>query len=65
LRKSLAFAFGLQRVILPKANAKDLRKLPDPVRNAMEFILVERFVEVIHNAIPGLDLVYTTTEVGV
>jgi ATP-dependent Lon protease len=56
---------GLQRVILPKANAKDLRKLPDPVRNAMEFILVERFVEVIHNAIPGLDLVYTTTEVGV
>jgi len=56
---------GLQRVILPKANAKDLRKLPDPVRNAMEFILVERFVEVIHNAIPDLDLVYTTTEVGV
>jgi len=56
---------GLHRVILPKANAKDLRKLPDPVRNAMEFILVERFVEVIHNAIPDLDLVYTTTEVGV
>jgi hypothetical protein len=30
----------------------------------MTFILVERFVEVIHNAIPDLDLVYTT-EVGV
>ncbi len=56
---------GLKRVILPKANAKDLRKLPDAVRDAMEFILVERFVEVIHNAIPDLDLVYTTTEVGV
>jgi len=55
---------GLQRVIIPKANAKDLRKLPDAVRDAMTFILVERFVEVIHNAIPDLDLVYTT-EVGV
>jgi ATP-dependent Lon protease len=55
---------GLQRVIIPKANAKDLRKLPEAVRDAMTFILVERFVEVIHNAIPDLDLVYTT-EVGV
>ena len=55
---------GLQRVIIPKANAKDLRKLPEAVRNAMTFILVERFAEVIHSAIPDLDLVYTT-EVGV
>ena len=39
-------------------------KYQDPVRDAMEFILVERFVEVIHNAIPDLDLVYAT-EVGV
>jgi len=56
---------GMPRVILPKANAKDLRKLPEAVRDAMEFILVERFVEVIHQAIPDLDLVYATTEVGV
>ena len=27
---------GLQRVILPKANAKDLRKLPDAVRTALQ-----------------------------
>jgi ATP-dependent Lon protease len=55
---------GLQRVIIPKANAKDLRKLPEAVRDAMTFILVERFAEVIHSAIPDLHLVYTT-EVGV
>src|SRR5262245_3596737 len=56
---------GLRRVILPKANAKDLRKLPDAVRDEMAFILVERFVEVIHNAIADLDLAYAPTEVGV
>jgi ATP-dependent Lon protease len=56
---------GLRRVILPKANAKDLRKLPDAVRNEMTLILVERFAEVIHNAIADLDLAYTPTEVGV
>jgi ATP-dependent Lon protease len=54
---------GLQRVIIPKANAKDLRKLPEAVREAMTFILVERFAEVIHHAIPDLALVYTTTEI--
>lgn len=56
---------GLRRVILPKANAKDLRKLPDAVRDEMTFILVERFAEVIHNAIADLDLAYVPTEVGV
>ena len=56
---------GLRRVILPKANAKDLRKLPDAVRDEMTFILVERFVEVIHNAITDLELAYAPTEVGV
>src|SRR5262244_3036684 len=56
---------GLRRVILPKANAKDLRKLPDAVRDEMTFILVERFVEVISNAVVDLDLAYASTEVGV
>ncbi len=51
---------GLRRVILPKTNAKDLRKLPEAVRQEMEFVLVERFVEVIHDAIPALDLSYYT-----
>jgi ATP-dependent Lon protease len=47
---------GLRRVILPKSNAKDLRKLPEAVRNEMHFVLVERFVEVARDAIPALEL---------
>ncbi len=47
---------GLQRVVLPKANEKDLRKLPQAVREEMTFVLVERFVEVIHDTIPALNL---------
>ena len=48
---------GFRRVILPKANAKDLRKLPDAVRDEMEFLLAEQFDDVIRNAIPDLELV--------
>ncbi|GIX47398.1 MAG: hypothetical protein KatS3mg131_1609 [Candidatus Tectimicrobiota bacterium] len=51
---------GLRRVILPKANAKDLRKLPEAVRQEMDFVLVERVVEALHDAIPALDLTYYT-----
>ncbi len=47
---------GFRRVILPKANAKDLRKLPDAVRDEMEFLLAEQFDDVIRNAIPDLEL---------
>ena len=51
---------GLKRVILPKANAKDLRKLPEAVSQAMEFVFVEHFDEVARAAIPGLgDRYYT------
>jgi ATP-dependent Lon protease len=49
---------GLRRVIVPKANAKDLRKLPEAVRQEMHFVLVERFVEVARDAIPALELEY-------
>jgi ATP-dependent Lon protease len=49
---------GLRRVIVPKANTKDLRKLPEAVREKMEFVLVERFIDVIRDAIPALDLEY-------
>jgi ATP-dependent Lon protease len=47
---------GLQRVVLPKANEKDLRKLPEAVREEMTFVLVERFAEVIRDTIPALNL---------
>ena len=43
---------GVKRVIMPKANQKDLRELPDEVRNEMEFIFAERIEEVLENALP-------------
>ena len=45
---------GLKRVILPKANLKDLRDLPEEVHKEMEFIPVEHVTEVLAAAIPGL-----------
>ena len=44
--------WGIKRVILPKANQKDLRDLPDSVRDEMEFIFAERVEQVLENAIP-------------
>jgi ATP-dependent Lon protease len=46
----------LGRVILPRENEKDLRDLPDAVRNTMEFVFVERIEEVLSAAIPKLPL---------
>jgi ATP-dependent Lon protease len=45
---------GMKRVILPKANAKDLRDLPKNVREEMEFFFAERIDEVFEQAVPGL-----------
>jgi ATP-dependent Lon protease len=45
---------GIQRVILPRDNEKDLRELPAQVRNEMEFILCERIDEVLSAAVPAL-----------
>jgi ATP-dependent Lon protease len=45
---------GLRRVILPKANQKDLRDLADHVRDEMEFFYVERIDEVLTIAIPEM-----------
>ncbi len=38
---------GLSRVILPKANEKDLAELPDNVRKEMTFILAESIEQVL------------------
>ncbi len=43
---------GIKRVILPKANQKDLRELPDPVRAEMEFIFAETIEDVLKAALP-------------
>ena len=45
---------GINRVVMPKANAKDLRDLPEHVRNEMEFFFAERIDEVFAQTVPGL-----------
>jgi ATP-dependent Lon protease len=47
---------GIQRVLLPAGNRKDLRDLPDHVRKEMEFKFVERVEEALEYMIPGLKL---------
>ena len=38
---------GIRRIILPKANEKDLKDVPQEVRDELKFILVERIEEVL------------------
>jgi len=45
---------GIKTVIMPRINEKDLRELPDHVRQEMEFIRVDRIEDVLRVAIPGL-----------
>lgn len=42
---------GLKRIILPRGNEGDLRKIPEEVRCEMEFILVDRIEQVLFEAI--------------
>ncbi len=48
-----AFRGGLNEVILPKENEKDVEEIPEEVRNAMEFHLVESMDEVLRLALDG------------
>jgi ATP-dependent Lon protease len=43
-----AYRSGLRQVIMPKANEKELREVPEPVRQNMAFTFVERMDEVLH-----------------
>jgi ATP-dependent Lon protease len=45
---------GIRRVLLPKANEKDLRDIPDQARQEMEFLFVEKIQDVLAAAIPGI-----------
>ncbi len=45
---------GIRQVILPAANEKDLRELPDSVRSVMNFVLADRIEQVLEAAIPEL-----------
>ena len=46
-----AYRSGLRQVIMPKANEKDLREVPEEVRQNMAFTFVERMDEVLHLAL--------------
>lgn len=46
---------GINRVILPQSNDKDLSTLPDQVKAEMEFIFAKRIEDVLSAAIPGID----------
>ena len=43
---------GIRRVILPKGNEKDLRDLPEQVRQEMSFVFAERIEDVLAAAFP-------------
>jgi ATP-dependent Lon protease len=45
---------GIRRVILPRANEKDLQDVPDSVRREIEFVFADRIEDVLVAAIPGL-----------
>jgi ATP-dependent Lon protease len=45
---------GIRHVILPKENEKDLRDLPDHVRNELQFTFAEHIDDVLDAAVPGL-----------
>jgi ATP-dependent Lon protease len=45
---------GIKRIVMPKANQKDLREIPEQVRSEMEFIFATRIEEVLGATIPQL-----------
>jgi ATP-dependent Lon protease len=47
---------GITKVILPQGNKKDLRDLPDHVRQEMQFHFVDRVEEVLTLVIPGINV---------
>jgi ATP-dependent Lon protease len=55
---------GIRRVILPKANEKDLHELPDSIRRDMEFTLADRIENVLKAAIPELASRLSTIPAG-
>lgn len=46
-----AYRAGIREVIMPKSNEKDLRDVPDEVRQNMAFTFVEKMDEVLHLAL--------------
>jgi ATP-dependent Lon protease len=46
-----AYRAGIRQIIMPKSNEKDLRDVPEPVKQHMAFTFVERMDEVLHLAL--------------
>jgi ATP-dependent Lon protease len=46
-----AYRAGIRQIIMPKSNEKDLRDVPQEVRDHMTFTFVERMDEVLHLAL--------------
>src|SRR3712207_6444816 len=52
--KSLAaYRMGIETIIIPKDNEKDLKKIPACVKNRIEFIIASDVHDVIKNALVG------------
>ena len=47
---------GIKRVVLPRPNQKDLRDLPEQVRNEMQFVFADRVEDVLAAMLPDLVL---------
>jgi ATP-dependent Lon protease len=56
---------GIRQVILPKENEKDLRDVPESVRQEVHFVFAERMEEVLAAALPPLaERLHETAAVG-
>ena len=54
--KSLAaYRYGIDTIIIPKENEKDIEKIPDSIKNNIKIILAKEVDEVVKNAIIGVD----------
>lgn len=45
---------GINRIVMPRANQKDLRELPEEVRNDTQFVFADRVEDVLSAVIPKL-----------
>ena len=54
--KSLAaYRYGIDTIIIPKENEKDIEDIPDSIKNNIKIILAKQVDEVVKNAIIGVD----------
>ncbi|MBN8730811.1 MAG: endopeptidase La [Acidobacteria bacterium] len=45
---------GIRRIVLPKANEKDLRNVPEEIRPEMEFVFAAHIHDVLEALVPGM-----------